>query len=267
MARGLIYNGVSSQDQPGKAFTSMTIHDQPAYILHRKPWRDTSMLLSLLTLHHGRVSVIVKGAQNSKRHNGAWLQPCQSLMVSWVGRSDLKTLTHYDTPAQSIRLTGERMYCGLYLNELLMTLLPEHDVQPELFALYAQTLDALQAEPFNSAALRQFELGLLRALGLAPDFVRAVDGKPIRSDARYGLNPEQGFFVLTGAPMPIRLEVSGQTLLALASDQTLDVTLERESKHLMRALIKHALNGKELKSRELFLQIRNLPNSSVLENK
>ncbi len=242
----------------------MTIHDQPAYILHRKPWRDTSLLLSLLTLHHGRVSVIAKGAQNGKRHAGAWLQPCQSLIVSWMGRSDLKTLTHYDTPAQCIRLSGERMYCGLYLNELLMTLLPEHDAQPELFALYAQTLDALQAEPFNSAALRQFELGLLRAIGLAPDFMQSVDGLPIRADARYGLNPEQGFFVQTGMLMPDRLEVSGQTLLALASDQALDVTRERESKHLMRALIKHALNGKELKSRELFLQIRNRPNTADL---
>lgn len=245
----------------------MSVHDQPAYILHRKPWRDTSLLLSLLTLHHGRVSVIVKGAQNSKRNPAAWLQPCQSLMVSWTGRSDLKTLTHYDTPAQSIRLTGERMYCGLYLNELLMMLVPEHDVQPDLFALYAQTLDALQAEPFNSAALRQFELGLLRAIGLAPDFKQSVDGLPIRAELRYGLNPEQGFFVLTGATTSARFELSGQTILALASDQVLETTLERESKHLMRNLIQQALNGRVLKSRELFMQMRPKPSTPEVEKK
>jgi DNA repair protein RecO (recombination protein O) len=140
-------------------------------------------------------------------------------------------------------------------------------VQPDLFALYAQTLDDLQAEPFNSAALRQFELGLLRALGLAPDFQFAVDGQPIRADARYGLNPEQGFFLLTQASMATRLEVSGQTLLELASATLSQRAVERESKHLMRSLIHHALNGKELKSRELFRQLRPLSNTSVVEHK
>ncbi len=245
----------------------MRVQDQPVYVLHRRPWRDNSLVLDVLTLHHGRLSVIAKGALSSKRNAGAWMQTCQPLIIGWSGRSALKTLTEFETPASSVALQGERLFCGFYLSELVLALLPEHEAYPEVFHAYAQALESLYIQDELSVVLRRFELVLLQNIGLAPDFGRDTLKQPISADVFYWLDMEEGFRVWwppDAAPhaQPLPTQVfHGRTLQALvalldsAPMTTARIEMPKEAKRLMRLLIDAALQGRTLHSRALFKQL------------
>ena len=131
----------------------MRVNLQPAYVLHSRPYRDSSALLEVLTPEHGRISLVARGVRNrSRRGSGAaQLQPFVPLLLSFTGRGELKTLTAKETVGAAISLRGERMFSGLYINELLVRLLHRHDPHPQLFALYGQTLEALQGNAEQQA--------------------------------------------------------------------------------------------------------------------
>jgi DNA repair protein RecO (recombination protein O) len=239
----------------------MHVQDQPVYVLHRRPWRDSSLLLDVLSLDHGRQCLIARGALGGKRNAAAWMQPGQPLIVSWSGRSGLKTLTGYDTPEQLDPLQGERLFCGFYLSELLLTLLPEQEAAPVLYSIYAETVSALPRITPVSALLRRFELVLLQQTGLAPDFERDVSGRSIVVGAVYRLLVEQGFCPVTATDPEHGTRFRGEVIAALAAlpDQpagtvALGASVSSDAKRLMRQLIDRAFNGRPLKSRDLFKQ-------------
>ena len=142
--------------------TSKRVFNQPAWVLHHRPFRDTSRILDILSLEHGRLSLVARGARSAKSKLRGYLRPFTPLQLSWVIRSDLGTLTGAEMNGAPISLTGDALLSGYYVNELLLNLLHRHDPQPEIHAAYASTVAALAGSSDIAASLRHFEIELLR---------------------------------------------------------------------------------------------------------
>jgi len=171
----------------------------PAWVLHTRPYRDTSLLVDVFTLDFGRLRCVARGVRGSRSKKKNLLQPFQPLLVSLVGRGELLTLTHAEFATGNIHLTGRSLFNALYLNELLVRLLHPFESHPLLYRAYQQALLALYMGD-EEPALRWFEWQLLEELGYA---IRAAheahSGAPVAADAYYQFSPIAGF---TRVPQP-----------------------------------------------------------------
>ena len=225
---------------------------QPAYLLHRRPYRETSLLIEAFTASAGRIALIAKGARSGRKGNAAILQPFQPLLLSWILRGEVGTLTAVEPREQRVALNGTALFSGFYLNELLMRLLARHDPHPELFDSYEKTLHLLSGSSPDEWSLRLFERDLLDSLGYGLLLEQSVDGQPIQPHINYCYHLEHGPAAV-GANERC-LQVSGATLLALATGEAPGEQTRREAKRLMRAALGLYLGNKPLQSRELFSQ-------------
>ncbi|MBK1649957.1 DNA repair protein RecO [Rhabdochromatium marinum] len=227
---------------------------QPGFVLHRRPYSDSSLLLEIFTAEHGRLVLIARGVKGAKRTGAAQaalLQPFQPLWLSWSGRGEVKTLTRAEAAGRALALTDTRLYCGLYVNELLMRLWPRQEGSEPLFLAYQMILAALGREVVPEQSLRQFELSLLTAMGYELVLDRVVDGGiAVQPEEHYLLIPGQG---LRRALAPGASSVSGETLHRLAQNAPLlEPRHRREAKRLLRQALAPHLGSKPLRSRELF---------------
>lgn len=239
-----------------------SVQQEPAYVLHRRPYRETSLLVDVFGLNSGRMTLMARGASAPRSPLKAQLQPFQALLLDWQGRGDLKNLTQTEVRPGAPPKGTQALYSGLYLNELLQRLLPIADPHPELFAYYVQALHELSGERPVEPVLRRFEMALAATLGFGFDWDRASDtGAPVSAGQLYGYDPERG--IVTGQTGTVRVSgLAGETLLALAGDQLADVNARRAAKQVMRALIDHLLQGRPLNSRALFSQRRGEGNAT-----
>ncbi len=169
------------------------ILQQPAYLLHHRPFRDSSLLLEVLSREHGKLALVARGARSAKSRLKGVLRPFMPLRLSWVLRSDLGTLTGAELDGQPLTLTRDSLMSGYYLNELILHFLHRHDPQPEVFAAYQQTVRSLAAATDPAPALRLFEIELLRLLGYALNFAHeAVSHEELDPSAYYEYRVEQG---------------------------------------------------------------------------
>lgn len=223
------------------------IDQQAAYVLHSRPYRDTSLLVDFFTLEHGKVSAVVKGARRPNSRLRACIQPFVPIQIGWRGRNDLKSLLQAEPVASMLFLQGNALLCGLYLNELLTRLLQPFDPHPQLYVYYQYALNELLQGDDIEGALRTFEHRLLNDLGLMPE----LTGK--QPEQLYSLQPGQGFQLMLGADADqLRHCFSGEQLHAIAEDRYDDIQVRRAAKRLMRLMIDQALGHKPLKSRDLF---------------
>lgn len=226
---------------------------QPGYILHPRPYRDTSLLLEVFTRDHGRFGLVARGARAPKSRSRGLLQPFQPLLLSWSGRGELGTLGAVEPDGAAPRLSGAHLYSGFYLNELLLRLLQRNDPHPELFAAYAQALRGLQTEA--QRPLRLFEKQLLEALGYGLLLDHEADsGEPVCAEAEYVYALESGPRRCESAETR-GLKLSGRSLLSLAAEELADAQSLADSKRLLRAALDLYLGGRELKTREVFAAI------------
>lgn len=225
---------------------------EPAYVIHRRPWRETSLMVDLFTLNHGRMSVIARGASGSKSPLKAQLQPFQPLLLGWVGRGDLKTLTDVDVRDGPALQRTVALYSGLYLNELMQKVLPQADPHPTLFAAYIGALEQLAQTTDVEPVLRTFEQAFATALGYDFSWDLAMDtGEPVHAGQLYCYDPEQG--IVADASGGVRLQnLPGETLLVLASGDYESAASRRIAKRVMRVLTDYLLQGRPLNSRSLF---------------
>jgi len=242
------------------------IEQQAAYILNRRAYQESSLILDVFSIQYGRLSIIAKGAMRSKKQWSALLQAFQPLLLSWSGRSSLKTLIAVEAPSSAHLLGSERLFCAYYLNEILLKLLPESEKNTEIFVAYTEALQSLKDKTIEmELVLRVFEVELLTKLGLAPDFTFDLKGDLIQAQQVYILKPQSGFQrVSTWAQQAMLFD--GKTLISLKESQfdqsgyfssdTDQIQFRRQSKVLMRLLLNHALGGREIKSRELFSKIK-----------
>ena len=229
---------------------------EPAYVLHRRPWRETSLMVDVFTLNHGRMTVIAKGASSAKSPLKAQLQPFQPLVMDWVGQGDLKTLTQVDVRSGPALTRTISLYSGLYLNELLQRVLPASDPHPTLFAAYIDAIGQLSGTTDVEPVLRQFELAFASALGY--DFawdITTDTGQSVEAGRQYCYDPEQG--IVAGVSPGVRLQnLPGEVLLGLARGDFQSDTCRRVSKRVMRVLTDYLLQGRPLNSRSLFTHLR-----------
>jgi DNA repair protein RecO (recombination protein O) len=230
----------------------MRVEHQPAYVLHLKPYRDTSAIVDLLTPDYGRISVVVRGVRKSKSPKRQLLNPFHGLLVSFQGEGDLKLLTHFESHQRYFTLTGSHLYSGFYLNELLVRLLPEMDAHNDLFSLYESSIQSLHQQLDIEPVLRCFEFRLLLELGYAISFTEdAIHHHPIKKNARYLCDLEQGFIEVDSTVNG--MIIGGEDLLLIEQNNYSLPATRRAAKNLTRYLLKPLLGKRPLKSRELFL--------------
>jgi len=230
---------------------------QPAFVLHRRSYRETSFLVELFTPEYGRLTVAAKGARQAKSPSQGLLQPFTPLTVSWSGKGELMTLTQVDANGPVRQLKGESLFAGFYLNELLTALLQKWDPHPNLFHVYDQTLSALMAATLNQQVLRVFEKVLLEELGYG---LLQKDGDALQESFQpekyYRFVPDQGFVISElGEDAKAKSTLfSGKSLLAIANDDWSDEDCMKDAKRLTRFVLTPLLAGKQIHSRRLFIQ-------------
>jgi DNA repair protein RecO (recombination protein O) len=217
--------------------------------LHSRSFRETSLIIEALTREHGRVAVVARGARAARSRWRNVLQPFRPLLISWSQKSELGTLTAADQVASPPALQGQSLYCGLYLNELLMRLLHRGDPHAEVFERYRQVLFELASETTPQPLLRVFEKHLLDAIGYAMMLDREFgNGAEIQRHKWYRYKPDRGPEACSG---PGRNRISGAALLALHNEDLPPASLP-ELRMLMRAVIGYHLGDKPLASLSLF---------------
>lgn len=221
-----------------------------AYILHARPYRETSLLLEIFSAEHGRVAAVARGAKRGKAKISSILQPFIPLQVSWYGGGELVTLTAAEIGHLTAPLVGKNAICGLYINELVTKLLPKWDHCADLFTTYAASIANLASGDLSAqVVLRKFELQLLKSLGYALQLSQEVEtGASIRADAYYVFDPVLGPKITHSSNVAA---FKGASLLALAAGCFTAPEIMLDLKRLMRLVLRHHLGGRQLVSREL----------------
>ncbi len=235
--------------------------DEPGFVLHSYPFRETSLLLDVFSRHHGRLAVVARGARRPHSALRGVLMNFQPLLLSWFGKGEVRTLHGAEWQGGQPYLQGQALMCGFYLNELLLNLLARDDPHEQLFDYYRTTLLRLAHETEHAAALRGFEKRMLQELGYALVLEREADsGKAVQAEAGYRYVVERGVLPDTGDEGDARygFPVLGKTLLDMAADDYTDPVTAQQSKHLMRVLLNHHLGGKQLHTRELIKELQKL---------
>ena len=226
----------------------------PSFVLHSRPFKESSLILDLFTLEHGRCSVLARGVRGAKKSpKRALLQPFQPLSISWVGRSDLKTLKQVEPSAGSLSLVGIPSLSGLYMNELLLKLLIQWDPHPDIFDIYSDCLNRLAEKEIPSIVLREFELELIDELGYGIDWLHDVHGESIEAELTYGFVPEQGFMLLTEAPKDVQ-KAQGSHILSVGDRNWKQKGSLALARKVCRSIIDPLVGYKELNSRKLLQQ-------------
>jgi DNA repair protein RecO (recombination protein O) len=244
------------------------IADEPAYVLHRYDWSETSLILEVFTRHHGRVAVVAKGAKRPSSSFRPVLLPLQPLSLTFGGDGDIRTLKSAEWVGGHVMPTGEALLSGYYLNELLMRLLVRDDPHARLFEVYAAAVRLLASgEPSALQwALRGFELILLKDIGLLPALnAQTLTLKAVMTDEHYALVPEAG---LQWVPADDRNALTGGQWLALqaALDDANPMTaLVRDCADLllqlqrpMRLMLNYHCGVGALRTRQMMLDMQTL---------
>jgi DNA repair protein RecO (recombination protein O) len=230
----------------------------PAYVLHQRPFRDSSLIVEIFAREFGRMTVFARAARGP-RSRFALLQPFRALLLSWSGRGEAPQLSAAETASGPLPLPAARLMSAFYLNELLLKLLTRHDPHPELFDHYAATLEGLCQSVSAEAPLRQFEARLLDFIGYGLNLTAEADtGQPVRSDAHYHFRPGVNGFVI--AEPGSGGAIGGSVLQRLACGAGLHGEAElRQARALMRAALDHCLDGRALSTRTVARSLLNYP--------
>lgn len=232
----------------------MQVNAEPAYILHKRPYRETSQILEVFCRNHGRLSLMSRGSRSPRSRTSGILQPFRPLLLGWYGRGEMPTLRGVDVAdTRAPALTGKALLSAMYLNELLVIMLHRNDVHEALFSEYHQTLYSLPQSSKLEVILRNFEKNLLEQLGFGLNLdIDADSGEAVLPDCNYAYHFEHG---------PVRCQtdsprqnpvVSGGSLLAFSTGELKSPSSIAEIKKLMRYIINNHLGARKLKSRELF---------------
>lgn len=230
----------------------------PAFVLHSRPYRDSSLLLEVFCAEQGRMGLVARGARAARSRQRGLLQPFQPLLLAWRSRGELGTLATVEAAGAPLPLRGHGLYSGFYLNELLVRLLHRHDPHPELYPLYADTLAVLARTPEPEPVLRLFELRLLEALGYGLQLREDRTGADLDPETLYDYRPDEGAVPLGHAIEPRGVAVSGRSLLALRGERLEDPQVCRDARRLTRAALAPHLGPAPLKTREVLRQLLNV---------
>ena len=226
-----------------------------AFVLHQRPYRNTSQLLDCLSERHGLMTLIAQGSRRAYKGQRAILQPFLPLRISWVRRGELGRLTHVELERAAEPLAGRSLLSGFYLNELLLRLTARGDPNVEIFSCYSRCLSDLTIQSNVARALRLFELRLLQALGYAVELGHEVDtGEPIQPGLSYRFEAERGACAHTGPANGDEIYL-GRDLIALREEMLADDQSLRAAKRLLARLLSVYLGERPLKTRSVMREV------------
>lgn len=231
---------------------------EPAFVLHARPYRETSLLLEVFSRGFGRTGLVARGARGRQSQRRALLQPFRPLLLSWRQRGDLGTLTSVE-PAGAAGLPGGRvLFAAFYMNELLLRLLQRGEPHPELFDAYVEALSGLAGQAKVAPALRCFEKRVLEGLGygLLLD-QEAGSGRPVVADVTYRYHLEYGP-ERCGPDATGELVLRGTSLLALHREELDDAPALADARRLLRAALSLYLGRRGLRTREVLQDLERL---------
>ena len=234
----------------------MRVESEPGFILHTIPYRETSLLVDIFTLNHGRLRCVAKGFRKpNKKGIAKTLFPYTEHHFQWQGRGELKTLTQADPIQAPVFLKQESLFVGLYINELLYKLLHQNDPHQSLYEFYRQLMTQQSTSEIQQPVLRRFEMLLLEELGygLVLD-AEAETGQAVSAESLYYYIPDQGLKLIQDQTADNLHAFSGADIMALCQGQLEQKSVLRVAKKLTRQVIDFYLDGKELNSRELYRQ-------------
>ena len=226
---------------------------QRCFVLHRRPYSESSLILDVFSEEFGRVTVMSKGARSKRSNLKGALQPFTPLLLKWSGKGSMKTLRQAEPISLGLPLTGINLYSAMYVNELIGRVLMAEVSMPALFHDYLHALTELAQCENPEPALRRFELALLSAMGYGVDFLHcAGTGGPIEPEMTYRYREQKGFIASVRRD---NLTFVGNELIAISERRFTTKEQLKAAKRFTRIALKPYLGGKPLKSRELFMQI------------
>jgi DNA repair protein RecO (recombination protein O) len=240
------------------ASPGLRIAEQPAFVLHSYAYRETSLVIDVLTRDHGRLALVAKGAKRPHSALRGVLQTFQPLSLNWSGKSEVRTLTGAEWVGGMLPLTGDALLCGFYVNELLVKFCAREDPFPALFSHYLLTLTRLAHGEPPVQVLRSFERVLLRETGYALALDRTAARRPVEAGRRYVFDPERGVRDADDATPPHWPVIDGQTLLDMERDDYQRAQTVTQSKLLMRFLLNAYLGGTPLATRQILIDLQNI---------
>jgi DNA repair protein RecO (recombination protein O) len=249
-----------SDDRPPVAArrrSDLRVEQQPAFVLHTYPWRETSLIAEVLARDHGRMALVARGAKRRTSQLRGLLSPFSALSLSWSGRGEVRTLVRAEWTGGLVPLRGDALLAGFYLNELVVRLLARGDAHPGLFGAYVRALQGLAGDgPRLEVTLRAFEVKLLRETGHLPALDVCADGAAVVAEARYRVEPQRGL---------VRVEregealcIDGATALAMAAGDFAAPTVAGEARAMLRSIIRYHLEGRPLNTRRILQDLRQL---------
>lgn len=232
------------------------VYLEPAFILHKQAFRNSSLLIDFFCLGYGRVRAVARGARGGKSRYRALLQAFQPLLVSFSGKGDVKTVVTVESNSIESDLTGERLLSGLYLNELITRILITNVEHRTLFQHYQEALDGLRSEADLAKVLRRFELGMLEELGYGINLEHDCSSHElIKADCYYLFTPDLGFESVSNEAAAARTSNNvylGQHILELKALTNSSKESRNAAKLILRTALHNHLGNKPIHSRELF---------------
>ncbi len=231
------------------------VKGEPGFVLHWRPYSESSLLLELYSRSYGRITAIAKGARGRKSPYRGTLRPFALITLGWSGKGEVKTLTQGEWAGPGVALVGSGLFCGFYLNELLIKFLHRYDPHERLFERYWQCIHELLSDSDQESALRYFEKVLLEEIGYGLQLEHdQTSGEKILPAGRYRYQPGVGAFVEQTDDQS-GVGIHGESLIALRAESPLSERSQREVKQLHRAIFHNLLEGRTLVSRSVYSQL------------
>ncbi len=232
-----------------------TVHLEQGFILHRRPYKNTSQLIDCLTKNYGVITLVAQGSRRVGSDRRVVLQSFLSLQLSWVRRSELGRLTHAEVVPPSLSLSGEAILAGFYLNELLLRLMGRGDPNALVFSCYSRCLSDLSDLSNTSRTLRVFELRFLDALGYGLGLLEDVEtGEAICSEGTYGFESEHGFTMKSKSDSGLDV-FSGRELISLREERLDDLASLKAAKRLLGYVLRIYLGNRPLSTRTVLQDV------------
>ena len=232
------------------------VNQQPAFILHSRPYTETSLIIEIFSPDYGQVGLLAKGARNPKNHKRGVLQPFQPLLMNWVGKGELPILSSVEQGESVFYFDYKSRVCGFYANELIYKLLQRRDPHPRLFEYFFELMAYLDVCTIENKerelALRAFEKKLLAEIGYGLILDRDIDQQElIDPELLYHYIPERGPEIYQSSAKSSPLIVSGMVLHCIDRNHYPSDQLMRQAKQFMRQILQILLNDKPVHSRRL----------------
>lgn len=225
---------------------------EPSFVLHSRNFSDTSSIIDFFTLHHGRITVLVRGVRTSRSKFRGILQPFVPLLISWSGKTDLPVLTNAESTNLGYNFSGKKLLSAIYINELLVRLLQRCDPHVNTFNAYTNALMSLQNDSETELSLRKFEAKFLADLGYGIQFDLDSNSQKVLADKLYIFEFGKGLIKISGSQNTEANIFLGKSLLAMQNMELVTVDDYFDAKRLMRLAIGALLGDRQLKSRELW---------------